>query len=192
MIRKHALTLTSSPSMWRQCSLNLGNTCSRRALRSAALSAQRIESNFSRLRQEMFAVWAQGTKLISEYNCPFAYPLGWSTDRFSRRMIWRWVSSAPLWSAWQRMKAAVKTGKIKTDGGGKKRAWTCSARKTQQLLLCAVGSLPSCSAQEIQPSHVYRVASLGHAHFAQLLGTNGFQKSGKNTTNTVLKHEWVL
>lgn len=119
-MRKHALTLTSSPSVWRQSSLNLGNTCSPRALRSAALSAQRIESNFSTFRQETFAVWAQGTKLISEYNRPFAYPLGWSTDRFSRRMIWRWVSSAPLWSAWQRMKATVKTGKIKTDGGGEK------------------------------------------------------------------------
>lgn len=175
--------------LWTWGTLALAEPCAQPRCLRRELKATFQLFNWDR---RLFAVCAQGTKLISEYNCPFAYPLGWSTDRFSRRMIWRWVSSAPLWSAWQRMKAAVKRGKIKTDGGGKKRAWTCSARKTQQLLLCAAGSLPSCSAQEIQPSHVYRVASLGHAHFAQLLGTNGFQKSGKNTTNRVLKHEWVL
>lgn len=150
MIRKHALTLTSSPSVWRQCSLNLGNTCSLRVLRSAALSAQRIESNFSTFRQETFAFWAQGTKLISEYNRLFAYPLGWSTDRFSRRMIWRRVSFAPLWSAWQRMKAAVKTGKIKTDGGEKMSMNIFSKENTGASPLCCwFSSVLLCSGNSV-------------------------------------------
>lgn len=37
----HSLTLTSSPSVWRQCCLNAGKTFSLRALRSTTLSAHK-------------------------------------------------------------------------------------------------------------------------------------------------------
>jgi len=95
------LTLTSSPSECLQCSLNLGNTLSLRALRSATLSVQNINTNRKHLQKTawskrpkitcktlllfLVALSHNSTDPLASWIINILYHVGWSRDRFSHR-----------------------------------------------------------------------------------------------------------